>query len=518
MSDWKDKYVQLSAQQQEEAEKCAENEKVLCRAIVRLTIAVHGLDKRLDPHLKSLQTAAKAGSASPAFQHRLTELSDALVKAGGEKGADVPDLLGRLVDSSPLKGKELKQLKKLYDRLADDPASANSEDLDQLLLLLAPPGSAEAVEPTADKGGMFGRLLGSGKKEEKAETQQPPPNQQLSDLLQRLDWPARLRDDVNNMKAGLEANTDKADAWLRVIESISKLFTGSYGQLEKDLDETERFLAVLNARLEELDGVLKRIDLVHGQSMESGKALREAVVKEVDGVHQDAHAAADLDNFKTQLNQRMDVIQDQVVEHVKQEQRRLSESTLESEQMRARMKSLEAESDKLRRSLAEAQSQATTDALTGLPNRGAFEKRLVEEVARWKRFGKPLCMLVWDIDHFKSINDNFGHQAGDKTLRVIGQLLSSKVRETDFVARYGGEEFVMMMPGTQAEHAGKVANAIREHIAKQQFKAGDKPIPITISCGYCEFHEGDKPEEVFKRADDALYVAKQNGRNRCEEG
>jgi diguanylate cyclase len=186
--------------------------------------------------------------------------------------------------------------------------------------------------------------------------------------------------------------------------------------------------------------------------------------------------------------------------------------------MRERMQALEQESDTLRHNLAEAQNKATTDPLTGLPNRGALETRMSEEVARWKRFSKPLSMIVWDIDHFKSINDNFGHPVGDKVLVFVGKLLAENIRETDFVARFGGEEFVMLMPGADLVHAAKVANNIREAIGNKKFRAGDKPIALTISCGYAQFREKDSGESVLKRADDALYRAKQNGRNRCEPG
>jgi diguanylate cyclase len=521
VSEWKDKYLKVSAQQQEDAERAAENEQLLCRAIVRLTIAVHGLDKRLDPHLKSLQKAAKGGSATPAFQHRLSELSDALIKASEESAEPLPDLLERLISASPLKGRQLKQLNSLHKRLAADPLKADAAALDEFLQLLAPAGqSPSQAEPpqTAAKSGMLGRLLGAGKRGEERAEAGPQPNRQLADLLSRLDWPARLREDGRRIQDYLTTRVDEEGVWLGVVEQMGRLFSGTLVRVEKDLADTEIFLASLNARLQELDAVLQRIDASHGQSMASGRALREVVVTQVDGVQREASAAVDLDTFKQQLSQRLDVIQTQVVEHLVQEQERLNETSQESEHMRARMKQLEAEGEKLRRSLAEAQSQATTDALTGVPNRAAFEKRLAEEFARWNRFGKPLSMLVWDIDHFKSINDNFGHQAGDKTLRIIGQLLAGKIRETDFLARYGGEEFVMMMPGTPAEQAGKVANSIRETVARKKFAAGDKPIPLTISCGYCEFRQGEKPEDVFKRADEALYKAKQNGRNRCEAG
>ncbi|MBF0257054.1 MAG: hypothetical protein HQL47_11505, partial [Gammaproteobacteria bacterium] len=368
MTEWKDKYLKLSDQHDAEVERCAESERLLCRAIVRMTIAVKGLDQRLDPHLLSLQKAAKSGAATPAFQHRLSELSDALVKASEEKSTQGPDLLGRLVRNAALKGGEQKQLEALYQRLAEHPERATPQELDQLLQLLAPAaGAVTQTEAPASKPGLFGRLLGGKEGSGAAQSHQPQPNQQLQALLQRLEWPTRMRDDLRLILARLGSDSGNDQAWLRVVEEISGLLSGNLQQVERDLEETERFLAGLNGRLQELDAVLQRMDIARDRSAESGRALQEAMVKEVDGVNQVAEEATDLGDFKRQLSKRLDVIKIQVVHHLQQEQQRFNESAQESEQMRARMRELEDESEKLRRTLAEAQNQATTDALTGIP-------------------------------------------------------------------------------------------------------------------------------------------------------
>jgi diguanylate cyclase len=519
MSDWKDKFFKLTEQHEAELERCAEGERLLCRAIVRLTIAVRGLDPNLDPHLVSLQKAAKGGAATPAFQHRLSELSDALVKAREEKPEQNADLLSRLISHVGLQGKALKQVNALYQRLSKQPDKASAEELDQLAQLLIPASPSGAGAEPGRKPGLFNRLLGGNREinsEDGNDNQRP--NHQLHSLLQRLDWPARLRSDMDHIQSRLESGSEDSGLWIKTVEEVIDLLSGNLSQVEQDLHDTERFLGALNGRLQELDAVLQRMDIARDQNAASGRALREAMNREVDGVQQDAAQAADMGSFKQQLSKRLDVIKSQVVSHIQQEQERFQAASAETAQMRARMQALEQESERLRRTLAEAQNQASTDALTGLPNRGALEARIAEEVARWQRFGESLCLLVWDIDHFKAINDNFGHQAGDKTLKVVGQLLAGKIRKTDFVARYGGEEFVMLMPGVDLDHAASVANGIRETISKQKFRAGDKLIPITISCGYTEFREGESAETVFKRADDAIYRAKQNGRNRCEPG
>ena len=146
------------------------------------------------------------------------------------------------------------------------------------------------------------------------------------------------------------------------------------------------------------------------------------------------------------------------------------------------------------------------------------EERLEQEYARWQRYESPLSVMIVDVDHFKRINDTYGHQAGDKALRIIARELAMAIRKTDFIGRYGGEEIVILMPETPADAALVAADKLRQRIEKCGFHFRDKKVTITVSCGLSEYREGDTPDEAFERADQALYVAKKQGRNRCVKG
>ncbi|MBT5231486.1 MAG: GGDEF domain-containing protein [Methylococcales bacterium] len=115
--------------------------------------------------------------------------------------------------------------------------------------------------------------------------------------------------------------------------------------------------------------------------------------------------------------------------------------------------------------------------------------------------------------YFKKVNDNYGHQAGDNALKFIASILADRIRETDFLARFGGEEFVILLPKTEAIEAENLANDIRITIEKASFHYSGEKVSITVSGGVSEFKKGDKPEDVFNRADEALYVCKESGRN-----
>jgi two-component system, cell cycle response regulator len=159
---------------------------------------------------------------------------------------------------------------------------------------------------------------------------------------------------------------------------------------------------------------------------------------------------------------------------------------------------------------------ATTDALTRLLNRRALMDRLSVEVDRARRFRSQLSLLMLDLDHFKSINDEYGHLAGDGILRQVGVVLSAGVRTIDVVARYGGEEFVIILPETGSDGAVVFAERLREHVRDHEFELGDgRNNHLTCSIGVATFPSPhvSSTEDLFARADEALYRAKSGGRN-----
>ena len=166
---------------------------------------------------------------------------------------------------------------------------------------------------------------------------------------------------------------------------------------------------------------------------------------------------------------------------------------------------------KLQQSGARVLALSLTDALTGVGNRRWLEEALPLEVNRVERNGTSLCAFMADLDHFKRINDGFGHEVGDKVLAAFGALLRAQSRPTDILARYGGEEFVVLMPHTRLEHALVVAERIRASIAATPIE----PLPdgVTTSFGVAELGIGEKGDALLRRIDAALYRAKQSGRN-----
>ena len=161
---------------------------------------------------------------------------------------------------------------------------------------------------------------------------------------------------------------------------------------------------------------------------------------------------------------------------------------------------------------------AMTDALTGLPNRRAMDAQLRAVQARSRRHGGAWSVLMADLDHFKRVNDTWGHAVGDEVLVQLAQRLRDAVRTEDFVARWGGEEFLVLLQDTDAATARRVAEKIRVGVGGQPFATSAGELPVTLSLGVAETHGEARVEDVVHRADQALYEAKRGGRNRCEVG
>ncbi len=167
------------------------------------------------------------------------------------------------------------------------------------------------------------------------------------------------------------------------------------------------------------------------------------------------------------------------------------------------------------RTIAIAENRASTDALTGLPNRRAMNDTLKRMAAHAGRSSEPLAAIAFDLDHFKKINDRYGHEIGDAALSAVGECLRENLRESDFAARVGGEEFLVLAPGTEAEGALVLAEKLREALTREEIPHLLQPITASFGVAVLPHHAGSA-EVLLRRADRALYLAKDRGRNQVQ--
>ncbi|GGK61541.1 GGDEF domain-containing protein [Amphritea balenae] len=299
-----------------------------------------------------------------------------------------------------------------------------------------------------------------------------------------------------------------------IIQDLVKLIATLSNNNSADF---ENYLLNLTGQLAEVQAYLienQKEDLANGQAAK----LSQDIHHDVQAISLAVSNSHDLHELKNEVSSQLLNIVESVDAYKRNEEDREKQLQKRYEQMNSRLEQMEQQTQLMTEHIETERQRAMTDALTSLPNRAGYDDQIEAEFERWKRYQHHFSIVVADLDHFKRINDSFGHQAGDKVLKLIANVLTRKCRTTDFVARYGGEEFVILMPSTNAEKSAQGVDKIRKAIESSPFNFHGKPVQITMSFGVAEIQEGDTVESLFARADKALYSAKGNGRNRIELG
>ena len=304
----------------------------------------------------------------------------------------------------------------------------------------------------------------------------------------------------------------------QVVERIGGLVVQRIQGLERAREELQQMLDQMVAQLEVLSRYVAGHDLDQTERQASNDALSSQIDGEMTELGSAMDLGSDLGTLRRHLRTRMDSIGRHLQDFRDREFERSRQARERTDQMRGRMEELEKEARKLHASLADEKRLSLLDTLTRIPNRLAYEQRMEEELERFRRFGQSVCLATCDIDHFKRVNDSYGHRAGDKVLQVVAETFAASVRSTDFVARYGGEEFVFILPGSTVEDAQGLMNRIREKVSEVGFHFRGTPVSVTVSCGITSLRQEDGIEEAFERADKAMYQAKDEGRNRVMAG
>lgn len=476
---WKQKYLEQLEESERSEKQWKDNDELLRKTISRLTLAADGLDETLDKQLRDLRNAIRDHSDASQLRLRIDEMSRTLVRLdqdGGIKKEEKQDL----PEPSTESGGFLKRLFGAGSREPRDDDEARSAD----------PASSEAQASTESVSDI------------------------LVQLLERLTLPEEFSPRVERIRGHI-LGMSEGGHWDSVLGEIADLVQAIRAQSLKEKQGIEDFLKQLGERLQEVGRQLVQSEVYYDESLQAGQQLDNQVKQEITGIGDSVRDATDLVQLRQAVQTHIDAVLQHMSKHRDIEQQRYHEAKQEIASMNKRMKDMEAETEVLRSRIDDERSQAKTDALTGIPNRLAWEERLELEVGHRKRFGTPLVLVMWDIDHFKQVNDRFGHKAGDKVLRTLAHVLADNVRETDFVARYGGEEFVQLMMGSSLEECLSVVEKLRAAIEETGFHFRDQRVTITASCGLTEYRDGDTPDQCFERADKALYRAKDGGRNRC---
>ncbi len=371
-------------------------------------------------------------------------------------------------------------------------------------------GLSTSSEP-AKTGGLFSKLFGKGQENvEQIRTD-------IVHMVNALDpiVPDRSKGELEDIKKKISLSSTFKDL-TEANHHLVNILTDLSQQIKKEREQLNQFITELGKNLIEIE---KNITVSFDSAQKSRKLNTSF------GLHLDTQIK-DLNTLATSTVETLEELRQVVLAKVSAikkalEAKRKQEEVINRELDR-RFRRLQRDLTHINQEIHKVQTrerlleqQVLIDPLTGAFNRRAYEQRIQEEWQRFKRYGHVFSLIVLDLDHFKKINDRYGHSAGDLVLKEVVRRINKNLRESDLLFRYGGEEFVVILPGTELKGGMEVAVKIKNLIQGTKFVYKGEVLSVTLSGGVTQVFESDgDPLDVFDRADMALYQAKASGRNR----
>jgi len=490
-----------------------EQRDAVCKALLRLSHLGTGVAETLDDELKKLRRMVQKKRQIPDLVAQVSVIVDTLRTVEESRG-EQPELLGlnpaHLLE--PVGAFELPR--KLRLRVLDLEGMIRSANVSPAEFM------REYGEFIKDVLGFLAqRWLGREDQSDPAVSEaaaDPEPSNDLElrqaivNVIDNLPLPEECANEAAEIRARVQAGLKTAALPGELGRLVDMMVAAAIKEKEAFSSIVEQFAQ----RLGQFSQFLKLTKEDQDSGDSSSQRLDQDLHDHVAGMQKSVENAANLVDLQQSMGQGLLGFLDRIDEFVETERARRRAFGSELKAARASLKTAEEESRVLQLQIKEQRERSLLDPLTRLPNRQSYQLRLRHEYERWSRYGGTTAIAMADLDHFKRINDSYGHLAGDKVLRIVGQVFKKSMRRTDFVARYGGEEFVLIMPGVDAAGGARVCEKVREEMAATPFEFRAQRVQVTMSFGVTDFQKGRDAEATIKAADEALYTAKDSGRNK----
>ncbi len=334
-------------------------------------------------------------------------------------------------------------------------------------------------------------------------------NEHLRELLQCLKTPPELTNQLVSIERTLEHNLN-AGLLIQVIEEIKNLVIELFG---KEQYQLKFLLENITNQLLQVSNYLKTTFEHNKISKEERSKLELGIQATLDNIQSNMSNATSIEELTDYLNKNLNFISSQIQSYKKAEDLRLQSYESQISELQKKMMDFEEKNAQMKKTIIDQSIQINTDTLTKIANRNFYNISIQKAYSRWQTTGVNIVLALADIDHFKNINDKYGHLTGDKVLMKIASIFQDSMRSIDFLARYGGEEFVVIFEGLSLEQSKEKLENLRLEIENFHFLFRGNRVPVTVSFGLTNIIQGDDTDSLFTRADEALYKAKNNGRN-----
>lgn len=491
---------------------------ILRKIVSRTSIMAEGSDPRLDSALHEIRQTITKGKnlqeitsvfnkAEPLFINN-EELQLKRAKAVRKTFYELITLLEES-NSGPLPKKEKRQFESALNKHWQTPSQWPTLLLAFLSIAKKALAPEEAIKETKSNS-VIKRIFNRREEDKILHHNLTEIKNKLSGLMSNLQFPSHHDDGVEKLKVALR-NNNNLDQLPDLIDDVIHYIMIIIGNTEENLTN---YLNQLNKQLSSINYAIADNDQAQKTLSQSHNGFNESLQTQVANTNEAIQGANNLDSLKSLISERLNTISQTMENHKSQIEAQEKQANSSISSLKNKVLRMEKDTTSLRSMLQEKLTQAITDSLTQLPNRMAYQNEVSTLCQQAKEKQQPLCLAVCDIDHFKRVNDTWGHLAGDKVLCLVPKQIQSTLAKEDRIFRYGGEEFVILFPNTNSAQAAQKAEQIRLAVENTPFNMQGEPVSISISIGVAELSPTEDPESLFSRADKLLYSAKESGRNR----
>ncbi len=552
-TDWKSKYQAALDDLDTREREWTRIEELLRKTISRLTIAGRGIDADLDQQLRLIQELsrekrdARLADALESLSRIITAL-DVTRGSNLSRRSDPILLLLELLQNIHFDKAQRAQLREICSELLKSVAGGQERDqisvyIQRLAELINqnfdhPSAKTDALQivtrllgllelDSADCEALQERIVADAGDDEESILQdlanlinqrfaEPAADASIDEvittLLERLAIVQGASDSTQQIQERVRDGVGVGE-WADTLNDIVASVASSLKRMDEEKRELEAFIINVTEQLGEITEVIAEDHRDHQCDHKDALSLHEFVQQGMSLMQQNFQTSNSLQQLKREITKNIEHIRGGVNDFVDRFNQRHEATEERNQKLTQQLSRMEQETHELQAMLNENRAKLLYDALTGVYSRMAYDERIQQEWSRWNRYQTPFSYAILDIDHFKQINDTYGHSAGDKALKIIAQLMQQYLRDSDCVFRIGGEEFVLLLTETSAQSANKLVAKLRDAIAESSIHFKGEPVRLTLSAGITETRDGDTIETIYERADAALYKAKHSGRN-----
>ncbi len=497
--DWKIKYFDSLKQLEDMETTWYKLEKLLRKAVSRLAITAKGINEQLDVVLQKIQQSSR-DKDDAALEANLEELANLLTRIETPQVEQTSNALDapletarqqtpheeilQLIDKLHFEGDYQSRIDELKRSIKDMDSHQCLDNLAQILneLLLQEVDDTDSI-----------RAL-------------------LVSLIEKISLAHGNSEQLSRIQARLEKDFTRED-WDSVLDDIIAEIQRMIRGINEEKVEMESLIVDVTRQLNEISDVLTDEQSDTDAGRKDVQQLQSLMSQRVEDIQASVSSETDIARLKSSIEQNLGSIKSGVEQFIAKDKERYNKAEQRNKKLQQQIQAMERESDELQKKLNENRQKLMYDTLTGVRSRLSYDEVLEQELQRFERYHEPFSFAILDIDHFKRVNDRFGHNAGDKALQIVAKMMSRHIRKTDFLFRIGGEEFVLILPKTSLQNARPLVESIRSSVGGASFHFKKEKVDISLSAGLTEMGAQDNAETIYERADRALYDAKEGGRD-----